>query len=180
MIKLQEFIYDIYDKADDLTIWHVAKSILNYPSFLVEPVITKSMTIPSINCSYCKHEQEISDNKRMFCRRHLMLYEIKKFYITDFPLYFTYKDLIIFPHKYSLKFFDNVVIGAFTSKRITIENNELFYMLKFSFLKTQLPLINNPEIYDITSLYDEDEIEVCINNITFSFIKENDAFKVKI
>jgi len=109
-----------------------------------------------------------------------MLYEIKKFYITDYPIYFTYKDLIIFPHKYSLKLFDNIAIGAFTSKRITTENNELFYMLKFSFLKTQLPLINNPEIYDITSLYDEDEIKISVNNITFSFVKEDGTFKAKI
>jgi hypothetical protein len=162
-MDLQKYLVERVPSIEESGVWHVAKVILNKDQFSQEPLVTKAMGITSRNCAYCKKEQENSEAQHVFCRRHLMVYELKKFYLFESTPVFKYHDLYLFPQKYCVKWFENVVVCSFSSRSVSKE--DIYYLLKFSFLKRDI----KPQVF--TNVIDISELDTfdCLN-INLSFV----------
>jgi len=157
---------------EETGVWHIAKVILNKDQFNQEPLVTKAMGITSRNCAYCKKEQEISEGRHVFCRRHLMVYELKKFYLTETMPVFRYNDLYLFPQKYCVKWFENVVVCSFSSRSVSKE--DIYYLLKFSFLRRDIKQLDFQNVIDITDLEKEASLELSLSFVDL-VLENNDT-----
>ena len=178
-MNLFDYLADKLPGIDAQGALHVARVILNKDHFNQEPLITKAMGINSRNCEFCQKEQANSQNRHVFCRRHLMLYELKKYYINPDceTVVFKYNDLFIFPQKYAVKWFQNVVVCSFTSKHIL--QKDIYYLLKFSFLNRDLRETLFTSVIDISELSSADELDVKTDTLHLTLRNtQNKGFEV--
>jgi len=176
-VDLKFYLESLYPGLDEAGVWHVAKVVLNYDHFRQEPLVTKAMGISSRNCEYCKREQEESNHRHVFCRRHLMLYELKRYYVTEASPVFVYRDLYIFPQKYAVKWFENVVVSSFSSRYVS--KKDVYYLLKFSFLKRDLREVTFSNLINIDEIDTQESLSVSLATANLIMSKDNrDGFVV--
>lgn len=158
MKLLNEILLTKAPGLEEAGIWHITKVILNCDHFKQEPSVTPAMGIDSRNCQYCKKMQERSGGTKVFCGRHLMLYELRKFHVREETPVFKYKDIYLFSQKYAIKWFENVIVGSFSAR--SINKNDVYYLLKFSFLLRDIQPVNFKDVVDLTFLDNEDELQI--------------------
>ena len=152
-MDLKKYLMDRVPGMDEAGVWHVAKVILNKEQFVQEPLVTKAMGVSSRRCKYCQKEQEVSSKAHVFCRRHLMYYELRKYYLFEATPVIKINDLYIFLQKYAIKWFENIVVCSFSSK--SVSKKDIYHLLKFSFLKKDIEPVDFSDLIDMSEIMNE-------------------------